>query len=80
MNSFIDPKGWLPWVGTTAPDTIYYAEYRNFGAGAVTKKRVNWKGLRLNITSKEASKFSVAQLIQGDKWLPSTGVTFKKDI
>ncbi|KAH0718227.1 hypothetical protein KY285_014258 [Solanum tuberosum] len=80
INSFIDPKGWLPWVGTTAPDTIYYAEYRNFGAGAVTKNRVNWKGLKLNITSKEASKFSVTQLIQGDKWLPSTGVAFKKDI
>ncbi|XP_055829352.1 probable pectinesterase/pectinesterase inhibitor 46 [Solanum dulcamara] len=80
MASFIDPKGWLPWVGTTAPDTIYYAEYRNFGPGAVTKNRVNWKGLKLNITSKEANKFSVKQFIQGDKWLPSTGVTFKKDI
>ncbi|CAN4078514.1 unnamed protein product [Withania somnifera] len=80
MSSFIHPKGWLPWVGTSAPDTIYYAEYRNFGPGAVTKNRVNWKGLKLNITSKEASKFSVKHFIQGDKWLPSTGVTFKKDI
>lgn len=80
MAGFIDPKGWLPWVGTTAPDTIYYAEYRNFGPGAVTKNRVSWKGLKLNITSKEASKFSVKALIQGNKWLPSTGVTFKKDI
>ncbi|PHT56219.1 putative pectinesterase/pectinesterase inhibitor 24 [Capsicum baccatum] len=80
MAGFIDPKGWLPWVGTTAPDTIYYAEYRNFGPGAVTKNRVNWKGLKLNITSKEAKKFSVKQFIQGDKWLPSTEVAFKKDI
>ncbi|XP_016476536.1 putative pectinesterase/pectinesterase inhibitor 46 [Nicotiana tabacum] len=80
MASFIDPTGWLPWVGTTAPDTIFYAEYRNFGPGAVTKNRVNWKGLKLNITSKEASKFSVQKFIQGDKWLPSTGVSFKKDI
>ncbi|KAJ8545022.1 hypothetical protein K7X08_017605 [Anisodus acutangulus] len=37
MASFIDPKGWLPSVGTTAPDTIFYAEYKNFGPGAVTK-------------------------------------------
>ncbi|XP_059295004.1 probable pectinesterase/pectinesterase inhibitor 46 [Lycium ferocissimum] len=80
MASFIDPKGWLPWVGTTAPDTIFYAEYKNFGPGAVTKNRVTWKGLKLNITSKEANKFSVKQFVQGDKWLPSTGVTFKKDI
>ncbi|XP_009614349.3 probable pectinesterase/pectinesterase inhibitor 46 [Nicotiana tomentosiformis] len=80
MASFIDPTGWLPWVGTTAPDTIFYAEYKNFGPGAVTKNRVNWKGLKLNITSKEASKFSVQKFIQGDKWLPSTGVSFKKEI
>ncbi|KAL8519200.1 hypothetical protein ACS0TY_010224 [Phlomoides rotata] len=24
INNFIDPKGWLPWVGTSAPDTIFY--------------------------------------------------------
>ncbi|KAK4360843.1 hypothetical protein RND71_019795 [Anisodus tanguticus] len=80
MASFIDPKGWLPWVGTTAPDTIFYAEYKNFGPGAVTKNRVNWTGLKLNISSKQASKFSVKQFIQGDKWLPAAGVTFNKDI
>ncbi|KAL8534302.1 hypothetical protein ACS0TY_010350 [Phlomoides rotata] len=24
IHNFIDPKGWLPWVGTLAPDTIFY--------------------------------------------------------
>ncbi|CAF2155659.1 unnamed protein product [Brassica napus] len=46
LNGFIDPKGWLPWVGDSAPDTIFYGEYKNTGAGASTKNRVKWKGLR----------------------------------
>ncbi|XP_057470639.1 probable pectinesterase/pectinesterase inhibitor 46 [Actinidia eriantha] len=76
MGSFIDPKGWLPWTGDTAPDTIFYVEYKNFGPGSSTKNRVNWKGLR-NITNKQATKFTVKSFINGDKWLPETGVKYK---
>ncbi|MFS7915752.1 putative pectinesterase [Helianthus anomalus] len=27
MAGFIDPKGWMPWVGTSAPNTIFYAKH-----------------------------------------------------
>ncbi|KAM3287796.1 hypothetical protein P3S67_021226 [Capsicum chacoense] len=77
LRSFIHPNGWMPWVGTTAPSTIFYAEYNNFGPGAKTNKRVNWKGLKLKLTSKIVSKFTVKPFTQGDKWLPATGVPFK---
>ena len=40
MGCFIDPMGWMPWVGTSAPDTIFYAEFGNYGPGALTKNRV----------------------------------------
>ncbi|XP_019160485.1 PREDICTED: pectinesterase-like [Ipomoea nil] len=80
MGSLVDPKGWLPWVGDSAPDTIFYGEYQNFGPGAVTGGRVNWKGLKVNITSQIARKFSVKQFIQGDKWIQATGARFKPDI
>ncbi|KAL2527102.1 putative pectinesterase/pectinesterase inhibitor 46 [Abeliophyllum distichum] len=76
MGSFIDPKGWLPWVGTSAPDTIFYAEFQNFGPGAVTKNRVKWKGLKLNISTSQAKKFTVKSFIDGNKWLPAAGVSF----
>ncbi|KAL3502234.1 hypothetical protein ACH5RR_036683 [Cinchona calisaya] len=76
MENFIDPKGWLPWMGTTAPDTIFYAEYQNFGPGATNTSRVPWKGLKLNITSKQARKFLVKSFINGNKWLPATGARF----
>ncbi|XP_059294889.1 probable pectinesterase/pectinesterase inhibitor 46 [Lycium ferocissimum] len=77
LGGFIHPTGWMPWVGTTAPNTIFYAEYKNIGAGANTKNRVNWKGLKLRLTSKIVSKFTVKPFIQGDKWLPAAGIPFK---
>lgn len=75
MGSLIDPKGWLPWVGDSAPDTIFYAEYQNFGPGSVTIDRVKWTGLR-NITEKEATQFTVAAFLQGNKWISRAGVRF----
>ncbi|CAI9771848.1 unnamed protein product [Fraxinus pennsylvanica] len=80
MGTFIDPKGWLPWVGTGAPNTIFYAEFQNFGPGAVTKNRVEWKGLKLNLSASQAKKFSVNSFIDGQKWLPATGVSFKSGL
>ncbi|KAM0952453.1 putative pectinesterase [Dioscorea sansibarensis] len=79
LASFIDPSGWLPWTGNSAPDTIFYAEYQNFGAGSSTKKRVKWKGLR-SLNAKQVAKFSVGSFIGGNKWLPNTGVPFKSDL
>ncbi|KAI3459638.1 hypothetical protein Pfo_016301 [Paulownia fortunei] len=81
IPGFIDPKGWLPWVGTTAaPNTIFYAEYQNSGPGSVTKGRVTWKGLKLNITSKQAGKYSVSSFIKGDKWIPAANISYKSGL
>ncbi|CAL5394637.1 unnamed protein product [Camellia sinensis] len=76
MGSLIDPKGWLPWIGDSAPNTIFYAEFQNIGPSSSTKNRVAWKGLR-KITNKQANTFTVKLFINGDKWLPSTGVSYK---
>lgn len=80
IESFIDPTGWLPWVGTTAPSTIFYAEFQNSGPGAATRNRVNWKGLKLNLNAGQVKKFTVGPFIQGDKWIPVTGVTYKSGL
>ncbi|KAJ6727531.1 PECTINESTERASE/PECTINESTERASE INHIBITOR 24-RELATED [Salix purpurea] len=76
MGSLIHPAGWLPWTGDTAPPTIFYAEFQNFGPGASTKNRVKWKGLK-TITSKQASKFTVDAFIQGKEWINGTGISYK---
>ncbi|KAL5061927.1 hypothetical protein RYX36_023664 [Vicia faba] len=79
LGSFISPNGWLPWIGDSAPDTIFYAEFQNIGAGASTKNRVKWKGLK-SITNKEAKKFTVKSFLNGDKWIRASGATFKSSL
>uniref|UniRef100_A0A1J3JQJ6 Pectinesterase n=1 Tax=Noccaea caerulescens TaxID=107243 RepID=A0A1J3JQJ6_NOCCA len=79
MHGFIDRKGWLPWTGDSAPNTIYYGEYKNTGAGASTKNRVKWKGLKF-LSTKEANKFTVKPFIDGERWLPATKVPFRSGL
>ncbi|KAM5551183.1 putative pectinesterase/pectinesterase inhibitor 46 [Rosa sericea] len=79
MGSLIHPDGWLPWVGTTAPDTIFYSEFQNFGPGSVTKNRVKWKGLK-TITSKVAGKFTVHSFLEGTKWISDASVPYKSNL
>nr|QIR83166.1 pectin methylesterase 8 [Cunninghamia lanceolata] len=80
MQSFLDdivqPQGWVPWnTSNFALDTLYYGEFMNYGPGAGLVARINWLGYHiLNIS--EATTFTVAQFIDGNKWLPSTGITY----
>lgn len=76
IGSLVVPAGWLPWVGDSAPSTIFYAEFSNTGPGSSTANRVKWKGYHPSITEAQASKFTVANLIGGASWLPGTGVPF----
>lgn len=76
ISNAIRPEGWLEWNGDFALNTLFYAEFMNYGPGAGLAKRVNWPGYhRLNQTS-EATNFTVSQFIEGNLWLPSTGVKF----
>ncbi|XP_027356628.1 putative pectinesterase/pectinesterase inhibitor 24 [Abrus precatorius] len=79
LGSFIDSNGWLPWVGNSAPDTIFYAEFQNVGPGASTKNRVKWKGVK-TITAKQATKFTVKAFLSGNKWIPASGVPHKSSL
>ncbi|KAL5996247.1 hypothetical protein ACLOJK_026321 [Asimina triloba] len=80
LDDLIDPKGWLEWNGTFALDTLFYVEYQNRGPGANTENRVKWPGYKLLNSSVDAQPFTVRNFIQGDLWLPSTGVPFHLDL
>ncbi|KAL2467636.1 putative pectinesterase/pectinesterase inhibitor 24 [Forsythia ovata] len=77
MEILIDPKGWLtlngPNDGPPPPETVVYVEYNNSGPGAVTSGRVKWKGVKLNLSGVQASRYTVRSLINGDQWLLATG-------
>ncbi|MBA0788797.1 hypothetical protein Gotri_006744 [Gossypium trilobum] len=76
MDSLIEPPGWSEWAGKFALDTLYYAEYKNMGPGSNTGSRVQWNGYHKDISESEADKFTVSNFIDGDNWLPATGVPF----
>ncbi|KAK7269383.1 hypothetical protein RIF29_22109 [Crotalaria pallida] len=76
IDGLIDPSGWTEWSGDFGLSTLYYAEYANWGSGSNTSNRVTWGGHHL-INGNDANNFTVYNFIQGDTWLPRTGVPFK---
>ncbi|XP_022899057.1 pectinesterase-like [Olea europaea var. sylvestris] len=80
IGDLVEPAGWMEWNGTFALDTLYYGEYRNRGPGSNTTARVSWPGYRVINSSTEASQFTVANFIQGNQWLPATGIPFYSNL
>ncbi|XP_065860182.1 probable pectinesterase/pectinesterase inhibitor 33 [Euphorbia lathyris] len=77
IDKFINPAGWSKWLNSNfALNTLYYGEFKNFGAGSSTARRVKWKGYHVITSTKVASSFTVNGLIAGQSWLPATGVPF----
>lgn len=76
LDGLVSPKGWAEWSGDFALDTLYYGEYMNTGDGAATAGRVNWRGFHVLKEAGEASPFTVSSFIQGEAWIPSSGVPF----
>ncbi|URD84510.1 pectinesterase [Musa troglodytarum] len=75
LDDLIDPKGWLPWSGDFGLNSCFYTELDNRGPGADMSQRVKWKGVKA-IDYAHAQKFTVEHFIQGNAWLPKTGVPF----
>ncbi|XP_020212999.1 putative pectinesterase/pectinesterase inhibitor 22 [Cajanus cajan] len=76
MSGLVQPRGWLEWLGNFALDTLWYGEYRNYGPGASVAGRVRWPGYHVIKDASTASFFTVQRFINGDTWLPKTGVKF----
>ncbi|CAK9161076.1 unnamed protein product [Ilex paraguariensis] len=77
LDSLVHPEGWMEWKNDHYKSrTLYYGEYKNYGPGSSTQARVKWPGYQVITDLKEAEKFSVANFIGGQSWLPNTGVPF----
>ncbi|KAJ9556308.1 LOW QUALITY PROTEIN: hypothetical protein OSB04_010922 [Centaurea solstitialis] len=80
MHSFIDqiiqPEGWSPWTGTFGQSTCYYAEFQNTGPGSNTAQRAKWLGVKRSINPIDAQRFTPGVYIQGDEWIPKSGVPY----
>ncbi|KAF7152609.1 hypothetical protein RHSIM_Rhsim01G0278900 [Rhododendron simsii] len=81
MESFLDdivkPEGWsISWDNIPKPH-IFYVEYNNWGLGANTSGRVKWPGYRVLTSAAEAIPFTVSKFIDGDAWIPETGIPYQ---
>lgn len=76
LDGLIDPRGWKEWSGGFALSTLYYGEHMNYGKGAVTSGRVKWPGFHVLRNPSDADPFTVQRFIQGETWIPGTGVPF----
>lgn len=75
LDDIVTPEGWMPWQGTFALDTLWYAEFKNRGPGAVQTNRVKWKGIQ-QINDAQAKEFTAGVFLRGDEWIPSSGVPY----
>ncbi|KAH7857896.1 hypothetical protein Vadar_017698 [Vaccinium darrowii] len=76
IDNVIDPAGWSEWIGDVNLNTLWYAEFNNRGPGAVTTNRVTWPGIQKSITPQVAQTFTASQFLDGDSWIPATGVPY----
>ncbi|KAI9191895.1 hypothetical protein LWI28_015141 [Acer negundo] len=76
ISDVVNPAGWFEWDGNFALNTLFYREYANTGAGAVTSGRVDWKGFKVFTSAKEAQPFTAGNFISGGSWLGSTGFPY----
>ncbi|KAL5728189.1 pectinesterase [Ranunculus cassubicifolius] len=76
LDGLIHPKGWTEWRGDFALSTLYYGEYMNLGRGASTRERVDWPGFHVINDPREAGGFTVSGFLQGESWIPASGVPF----
>ncbi|XVF47141.1 hypothetical protein PTKIN_Ptkin03bG0085500 [Pterospermum kingtungense] len=60
MPNVILPQGWDDWGDSSKQSTVFYREYKNYGAGANKKKRVKWAQ---GLTGKEAEPFLTKNMI-----------------
>ncbi|XP_074569907.1 pectinesterase-like [Curcuma longa] len=76
LGPVLRPEGWLEWDRDFALDTLYYAEYLNYGPGSNLTRRVKWAGFHVLSDPVMVVNFTVAQFLDGNLWLPATGVKY----
>ncbi|XP_050132081.1 pectinesterase/pectinesterase inhibitor PPE8B [Malus sylvestris] len=76
LSNAVRPEGWLEWNADFALSTLSYGEYMNYGPGAGLGSRIKWPGYRVFNESTQVMNYTVAQFIEGNLWLPPTGVKY----
>ncbi|KAL7170534.1 hypothetical protein ACSBR2_035412 [Camellia fascicularis] len=78
MESYLDeivlPERWTWCCNNTI---MMFAEYNNQGLGAYSSRRAKLPGYKVFKSAAEAIPFTVSKLIDGDSWIPQTGIPYR---
>ena len=67
MDAHINPEGWHNWGKSESEKTAYFAEFENYGPGALTAKRVKWSHL-LSFEQNKKLTFNIIFRVE-NQWL-----------
>ena len=62
LDVIIRPEGWHNWGKPDAEATTFYAEYKNYGAGARPSQRVPWSH---QLTKEQAKQYTLSNIFSG---------------
>lgn len=66
MGKHIKPEGWHNWGNLEAEKTSFYAEYKNYGEGFNSEKRVFWSH---QLKKTQTKKYTIENILKSDtKW------------
>ena len=60
LGEHICEEGWQKWSNSENLTTTFYAEFKNYSAGANTDKRVEWTRI---LSKKEAKKYTLENIL-----------------
>ncbi|GMI71807.1 hypothetical protein like AT3G24130 [Hibiscus trionum] len=73
LSNVVHPSGWQPWRRVGKEQNLSFSEYKNYGAGADTSKRVKWMK---KLDPQTVDKLTSMSFIDSDGWLQSMPVKY----
>ncbi|KAK6118148.1 hypothetical protein DH2020_048132 [Rehmannia glutinosa] len=77
LGDFIRPEGWRLWDGSNNHKTCQVYEYANRGPGSTTGGRDKAFSHFKVLNTAEAATFTAGPFLDGQKWLPQTGIPYR---
>ncbi|KAJ4841275.1 hypothetical protein Tsubulata_042612 [Turnera subulata] len=74
LSEIINPLGWEGMYGNEKTNTIFFAEYNNYGPGANVQGRVKWPGYYKALSPVKARQFATYGFIDGESWVRARGI------
>ncbi|KAL0432412.1 UNVERIFIED_CONTAM: putative pectinesterase 11 [Sesamum latifolium] len=75
MSNVVLPQGWDDWGDYSKQRSAYYGEYKCYGAGARSSKRVKWSH---RLSGREAAPYLRGDMIGGSSWIRSAPSHFRR--